>query len=85
MQTVDQPVSLVQFSAQRPGDGIPAVGAAGACPPVALIGGFELVRDVGNVAVQLAQKCPCLSAPRFIDHPGIFSSIPNVLRIRAAK
>lgn len=78
MQTVDQPVRLVQFSPQGPGDGISAIGAAGACPPVALIGGFELVRDVGHVAVQLAQKCPRLGTPRFIDHPGILSPTLDV-------
>ena len=68
MQAVDQPVSLVQFPPQGADDGVSAVGAAGACAPVALISGFEFVRDVGNVAVQLAQKCLRLGVPRIITH-----------------
>jgi len=78
VQAVDEPARFVQFSPQGADDGISAVGAARACASVALVGGFEFVGDVGDVTVQLAQKCLRLRAARVIAHLRILSPILNV-------
>lgn len=78
MQTVDQPTRLVEFSPQSARYRISAAGAPGPGAPIALVGGFQLVRNPPHVPVQLVQQCARLRAPRVFDHLRIVSWFLNV-------
>jgi hypothetical protein len=78
VQTVDEPARFVQFASQGAYQWISTAGAARVCASIALVGGFELLRDVAAVAVQLVQECSSLCAPSVICHRGILSLLLNV-------
>jgi hypothetical protein len=78
MKAVDEPVGLVQLSAQRQPVATVASGAAGRCAKVAALRGFEFLRNGGNVFVQLSQQRPRLSSPSVVNHVWIVSSILDV-------
>jgi hypothetical protein len=78
VEAVDQPVRLVQFASQR-GPVLAVVrGAADGSASATPLGGFEFVRDLGDVLAQFSQQCPRLGRSRVFDHSWIVSPIPNV-------
>jgi hypothetical protein len=51
VQAIDQSMRFVQFATQGARGRVPAGGAPRSGTPVAFIGGFELVRDLGDVSI----------------------------------
>jgi hypothetical protein len=78
IQAFDEPVCFIQFAPQVTRKGIGASGAARTCASTALVGGFELLGDLGNALVERNQKLSCLAYSGVVAHVRILSPILNV-------